>query len=65
MSTSREDTRHPTPSEARELPAGLVPVPVGKGCIVLLSEGEYIRAIKSGKGWKRREALRRRIGKDR
>jgi len=56
----REIPARRTPLHSETVPAGLVPVPVGKGCVLLLSEGEYVRAIKRGKVWRRREALRRR-----
>jgi hypothetical protein len=50
----------PAPSAAGAVPSGMVRVSVGKGCVLILSEGEYVRAIKRGKVWRRREALRRR-----
>jgi len=41
-------------------PAGLVAVPVGTGCILLLTEPEYVAGIKRGKRWRRALSLRRR-----
>jgi hypothetical protein len=60
VSPPREAPARPAPSEAGAVPPGLVCVPVGKGCILLLSEEEYVRAIKRGKAWRRCEALQRR-----
>jgi len=57
MTAPRKAPVCPAPSEAGAVPLGLVCVPVGKGCVLLLSEGEYARAIKR---WKRREVLRQR-----
>jgi len=54
-------TTQRAPVRGETVPPGLVPVPIGKGCVLLLSEGEYLRAVKRGKAWKRREALRSRI----
>jgi hypothetical protein len=60
VSSPREAPGCPVPSATGAAPPGLVPVPIGKGCVLLLSEGEYVRAIKRGKAWRRREVLRRR-----
>jgi hypothetical protein len=60
VSSPRVALARPAPSEAGAMPRGLVSVPVGKGCILLLSEEEYVRAIRRGKAWRRRQALRRR-----
>lgn len=38
-------------------PPGLVPVPVGKGCVLLLTQPEYLAALRRGKAWRRRVAL--------
>ncbi|HLG43669.1 MAG TPA: hypothetical protein VI337_01500 [Nitrospirales bacterium] len=46
-----------TPKDA----SGFVQVPVGKaGCVLVLTEAEYLRGIRRGKWWRRRDALRRR-----
>lgn len=39
----------------------MVPVPIGKGCLLLLTQGEYLRALARGKAFRRREALQARI----
>jgi len=41
-------------------PAGLVPVPVGKGCVLILTRTEYLRGLRRGKWWRRQEARKRR-----
>lgn len=41
-------------------PAGLVAVPVGTGCVLLLTDGEYRAAIRRGKWWRRWLATQRR-----
>jgi hypothetical protein len=38
-------------------PAGLIPVPLGKGCLLLLTEPEFVAGIRRGKSWRRRLAL--------
>jgi hypothetical protein len=43
-----------------EPPPGLIPVEVGKGCVLLLTEGEYLAGLRRGKQLRRREALARR-----
>ncbi len=43
-----------------ERPPGLIPVPLGKGCVLLLTEQEYTRALHRGKAWRRQEALAKR-----
>jgi hypothetical protein len=62
MTAPREAPAQRTPVQGDTLPTGLVSVPLGKDCILLLSEAEYIRAIKRGKWWRRREALTKRTG---
>jgi replicative DNA helicase len=49
-----------TPVQGETLPAGLVLVPLGKGCALLLTATEFARGLWRGKWWRRREALRRR-----
>ncbi len=46
---------------------GMVKVPLGKGCILLLTQAEYLRAIKRGKAIRRVEKSREReeAGNDR
>lgn len=50
-------------STATDTLAGLIRVPVGKGCILLLTEGEYLAGLRRGKQLRRREALARRTQK--
>jgi len=38
---------------------GLIPVPL-KGCILLLTEPEYLAGIRRGKWWRRRLTMERR-----
>ena len=38
-----------------ETPKGMISVPMGKGCILLLTEDEYVRALRRGKIHRRRE----------
>jgi len=61
MTVPREAPARHTPVQGETVPAGLVCVPLGKGCLLLLSKEEYVRAIKRGKAWRRREALAKRI----
>ena len=42
-----------------ELPAGLLPLPYGKGCILLLTEWEVTAGIRRGKWWRPVEAAAR------
>ena len=44
-------------------PAGLIPVPLGKGCLLLLSQPEYLAGIRRGKVWRRREAEAKRAAR--
>ena len=46
-----------------ETPKGMISVPLGKGCILLLTEQEYVNALKRGKIHRRREAEDRREAK--
>jgi hypothetical protein len=43
-----------------DTPAGLVKVPLPKGCFLLLSVVEYERGIRRGKWLRRREAMLKR-----
>ncbi|MBI4537175.1 MAG: hypothetical protein HY712_04370 [candidate division NC10 bacterium] len=43
-------------------PAGLVPVPLAKGCVLLLTTAEFAAGIRRGKWWRRRMALLKREG---
>jgi hypothetical protein len=52
----------PAPEAAGAVPPGLVCIPLGKRCILLLPEREYIRGLRLGRRWKRAQALRRREG---
>jgi hypothetical protein len=46
-----------------EVAAGLLPVPYGKGCLLLLTEREVTAGIRRGRWWKRRQAeLKRSTG---
>ncbi len=46
-----------------EPPDGLLAVPFGKGCILLLTPQEVTAGIRRGKWWRRREvAVRREAG---
>ena len=65
MSPPRQAPSSPTLIRAETLPPGLVSVPMGENCILLLSEAEYVRAIKRGRAWRRRGALRRRTRDER
>lgn len=47
--------------QAIETPPGFVAVPVGKGCLLLLTDREYVQAVQRGKRFRRRAALARRI----
>ena len=38
-------------------PPGLIPVPLGKGCLLLLTEREFLARVKRGKWWRRSEAV--------
>ena len=38
-------------------PPDLIPVDVGKGCLLLLTAPEYLAGIRRGKWWRRRVAL--------
>lgn len=60
MTASREAPAQRTPVQGETLPTALVSVPVGKGCVLLLTATEYTRALRRGKWWRRREALARR-----
>jgi len=60
MTAPRKAPVCPAPSEAGGLPPGLIFLPVGKGCGLVLTVAEYVRGLRRGKAWKRREALRRR-----
>ena len=39
------------------LPPGLVAVEMGKSVVLILTEQEYVTAVKRGKSWRRRLAL--------
>ena len=41
-------------------PPDLIPVPLAKGCVLLLTEREYVAGIRRGKWWRRRQAMARR-----
>ena len=43
-----------------EVPPGFVRVPMGKGCVLLLTEAQHLQAIRWGKQWRRREQMQRR-----
>jgi hypothetical protein len=60
MTVLREAPAHPTPSATGAIPSGFVRVPMEKNCILLLNEAEYIRGLRRGKVWKRRQVLRQR-----
>jgi len=44
-------------------PPGLIPVPLGKQCLLLLTEREYLACLQRGKWWLRVTAIARREGK--
>ena len=44
-----------------EPPAGLIPVAVGKACVLLLTSAEFTAGLKRGKVWRRRVALAKRL----
>ena len=44
------------------LPPGFVSIPLGKGCVLLLTKWEYLNALRRGKWWRRREAEAKRAG---
>ncbi len=50
-----------TGNAGTELPAGMVAVPLGRGCILVLTRDEYLRAIRRGKLFRRRAALTGRL----
>ncbi len=60
MTALREAPERRMAAHGEPLPPGLVCIEVGKGCVLLLSEGEYVRAVKRGKASKRGQALRQR-----
>jgi len=39
----------------------MIPVPIGKGCLLLLTETEYLLALARGKAFRRAEALKVRL----
>ena len=62
MSTPRGTPAQADPSLTEGVPPGLILVPIGKGCVLLLLEVEYVRAIQRGKRWRRRRAVATRRG---
>lgn len=44
-----------------ETPPGLYGIPVGKGCVLLLTVSEYARALARGKAYRRGLALKARL----
>jgi len=42
-------------------PAGLIRVDLGKGCILLLTQGEYLSGLRRGKFYRRAQALAGRL----
>ncbi len=50
-----------TTTERPVTAAGLVHIPIGKRCLLLLTEAEYQRALKRGKWLRRQQALARRM----
>jgi hypothetical protein len=38
-------------------PPGMIPVPLAKGCVLLLTEREFTAGLKRGEWWKRRAAV--------
>lgn len=49
------------PRQAIDPPPGFMAVPVGKGgCLLLLTDREYVQAIQRGKRFRRRAALAQR-----
>lgn len=42
-------------------PPGLIAVPLGKACLLLLTQAEFRAGVKRGKTWRRREALAERV----
>ena len=45
---------------AMDPPPGLIPVPLGKACLLLLTEREYLDGVRRGKWWLRVTANARR-----
>jgi len=41
------------PDPGRDTPQGYVSVPVGKSCVLLLTDREYTQGLKRGKRWRR------------
>jgi len=39
----------------------MIRVPLGKGCLLVLTQSEYLRALARGKACRRAEALTRRV----
>lgn len=62
MTASREVPAQRTPVQDETLPAGLISVAVGKGCLLVLTATEYAQGIRRGKWWRRRTALAKRTG---
>lgn len=58
---AREES-HNGPAETSALPppTGLIAIPVGKGCVLLLTRDEYTRGLRRGKWWRRRVAREQR-----
>jgi len=51
------------PPAAQDAPPGFVHIALGKGqCQLLLTEAEYLRGLRRGKWWRRRDALAKRTG---
>jgi hypothetical protein len=42
-------------------PPGLIAVPLAKGCVLVLTEREYLAGIRRGKWWRRRQAMLQRL----
>ena len=62
MTAPREPAAPRPPVQGDMPPPGLVCVRLRKGCVLPLSEGEYMRAVRRGKAWRRRVAMGRREG---
>ncbi len=42
-------------------PPGYVPIPLGKGCLLMLTQTEYLAGVRRGKLWRRAVAQAQRI----
>ena len=62
MTAPRQAPARRTPVRGEMLPPDLICLPLGTGCLLLLTATEYTRALRRGKWWRRHEALTKRTG---